>query len=154
MSHLRMPAEWEPHEATWLAWPHREDDWPGKFAAIPWVFAEMIRHLLASEPVYLVVQDAAREAEARTVLGQVLPDAVLDGVRFFHCPTDRGWMRDTGPLVVRDETTRRVVDFAFNAWAKYPEYALDNQIALSLADALEMSVIAPEVDGRRLVLEI
>ena len=62
---LRMPAEWEPHDATWLAWPHHRDDWPGKFEPIPWVYAEIIRHLARHERVELIVNDAASEKRAR-----------------------------------------------------------------------------------------
>src|SRR6267378_2555688 len=63
-SAYRMPAEWEPHEATWIAWPHQRDDWPGKFEAIPWVYAEIVRHLHASESVRILVNDACAEQRA------------------------------------------------------------------------------------------
>ena len=63
-----MPAEWEPHEATWIAWPHERADWPSKFPAIPWVYAEIVRHLLQSEPVHLLVNDAAGERRVKRVL--------------------------------------------------------------------------------------
>jgi agmatine deiminase len=91
---LRMPAEWEPHAATWLAWPHYRGDWPGKFETIPWVYAEIIRHLARSERVELIVNGAAAEQQAKKVLRRA--GALSDNVRFHHWPTDRVWTRDSG----------------------------------------------------------
>src|SRR3954462_5947591 len=91
----RMPAEWEPHAATWLAWPHNREDWPGKFGPIPWVYAEIVRHLVRSEPGHLVVQGEKGEAGARKVLTRV--GVALDRVTFHPWKTDRVWLRDTGP---------------------------------------------------------
>src|ERR1051325_7601879 len=91
----RMPAEWEPHDATWIAWPHQKGDWPGKFAPIPWVNGEVVRHLV-DEDVNILVQDAAQEKRARAVLGKVGAD--FAGIHFFHIPTDRVWTRDSGPI--------------------------------------------------------
>src|SRR5438309_6958889 len=83
----RMPAEWEPHEATWLAWPHNPDDWPGKFEAIPWVYAEIVRHLSRSERVDLLVNDGWAERAVRAVLSQA--DVAQGRIRFHYLPTDR-----------------------------------------------------------------
>src|SRR5438128_192782 len=91
----RMPAEWEPHQATWLAWPHEKSDWPGKFAPIPWVYGEIVRHLCA-EDVNILVQGAAEEKRARAVLRRVGVD--FERIRFFRIPTDRVWTRDSGPI--------------------------------------------------------
>ena len=91
---LRMPAEWEPHDATWLAWPHHRDDWPGKFEPIPWVYAEIIRHLARRERVELIVNDAASEKRARKVLERA--NAFSDNIRFHRWPTNRIWTRDSG----------------------------------------------------------
>jgi agmatine deiminase len=100
-----MPAEWEPHEATWLAWPHELTDWPGKFSPIPWAFAEIVRHLTRVERVYLLVEDRTAEVRARATLEKA--GAIVEAITFFHIPTDRGWMRDSGPIAVvarqRDE---------------------------------------------------
>jgi len=89
-----MPAEWEPHDATWLAWPHYRDDWPGKFEPIPWIYAEIIRHLARHERVELIVNDAASEKRARTVLDRA--SALSDNVRFHRWSTNRVWTRDSG----------------------------------------------------------
>src|SRR4051812_37447296 len=91
---VRMPAEWEPHAATWLAWPHYKDDWPGKFEPIPWVYAEIIRNLARHERVELIVNDAASEKRARKVLGRA--NALSDNVRFHRWKTNRVWTRDSG----------------------------------------------------------
>ena len=90
----RMPAEWEPHASTWLAWPHYRDDWPGKFEPIPWVYAEIIRHLGRHERIDLIVNNAASEKHARKVLTKA--GAFSKNVRFHRWPTNRVWTRDSG----------------------------------------------------------
>ena len=93
-----MPAEWDPHEATWLGWPHKLTDWPGRFAPIPWVYGEIVRKIAPGETVRLLVDSAAHERSARKVLGKV--GAPLERVLFLRWPTDRGWTRDMGPIFV------------------------------------------------------
>jgi agmatine deiminase len=148
-----MPAEWEPHEATWIAWPHHRDDWPGKFAAIPWVYAEIVRHLHHSEEVRILVNGPAGERRARAVL-QNLP---LDWTRivFFRVPTDRVWTRDYGPYVVlREDGKPCQLNCQFNGWAKYPNHERDNNVSVRLRDRLRCAAwINPEHSGRRVVLE-
>src|SRR5206468_4565401 len=123
-----MPAEWEPHEATWLGWPHEVTDWPGKFTTIPWAFAEIVRHLSQVERVYLLVEDRAAEARVRSMLKK--SGANLDAVDFFRVPTDRGWMRDSGPICVRNEAGEVAYNnFLFNGWAKYPNHKKDAAVA-------------------------
>src|SRR5712692_2240805 len=94
----RMPAEWEPHAATWLAWPHYRDDWPGKFEPIPWVYAEIIRHLARHERIELIVNDAVSEKRARKPLEQA--HALSKNVHFHRWPTNRVWTRDSGCIFV------------------------------------------------------
>src|SRR5436190_17770589 len=119
----RMPAEWEPHHATWIAWPHQRDDWPGKFQPIPWVYAEIVRHLHTSEMVHLLVHDHAAETEVRALLTQTGVD--LARVRFFPFATDRVWTRDYGPIfVINSAGELGQTDWHFNAWAKYPNWHL------------------------------
>ncbi len=96
-----MPAEWEPHQATWLGWPHELTDWPGKFAPIPWAFAEIVRHLARVERVFLLVENREAESRVKAILRK--SGANLDAVTFFRVPTDRGWMRDSGPISVSAE---------------------------------------------------
>jgi agmatine deiminase len=148
-----MPAEWEPHEATWLTWPHRLSDWPGKFATIPWVYAEIIRKLVPGEIVRVLVPDAGHEKGARRVLARVGAD--LDRVEFFRFPLDRGWARDFGPIFVKKDAAREVAiaRFHFNAWAKYPDWRKDDRVPERAARALGISLRPVEHEGQPVVLE-
>lgn len=148
----RLPPEWDPHTATWLAWPHNRTDWPGKMAVIPWVYAEIVRQLTSSEPVRIVVNDAQAEQKARRVLDAVHVD--LANVTFYQWPTNRGWLRDSGPIVALGADNRPViVDFGFNAWARYPRWQKDDTIAGRAAEALNIPTVIPMHHGRRVVLE-
>ena len=153
----RMPAEWEPHQATWLAWPHNPDDWPSKFQPIPWLYAEIVRLLAAHERVHLLVNDAASERRAQGMLRRAGVD--LDQVDFHRWPMDRVWLRDSGPIFVRDAEGRvALTNWQFNAWAKYDNWHLDDQIPARAAELLDLPEWQPFVelaDGsrRRLVLE-
>ncbi len=148
----RLPAEWEPHEATWIAWPHHRSDWPGKFAAIPWVYAEIVRHLHRSEMVNILSHDPRVEGRARAMLGQAGVD--LDRVRFFPFPTDRVWTRDYGPLFVTGpDDAPAVVDWMFNGWAKYPDWQRDNAIPYQVQAALGVPWWQARIGARPVVLE-
>src|SRR5262249_51226400 len=115
---FRMPAEWEPHEATWIAWPHEARDWPGQVGPIPWVYGEVVRHLASGERVRILVADAAAQAGARRLLARVGAD--LARVDFYRAPTDRSWTRDYCPLFVTDGQGQvAITNWRFNGWAKY-----------------------------------
>ncbi len=149
---FRMPAEWEPHEATWLGWPHELTDWPGKFALIPWAFAEIVRHLSQVERVFLLVENRESEARVRTILKKSGAD--LDALDFFRVPTDRGWMRDSGPICVRNESGEVAYNnFAFSGWAKYSNYKKDAAVVTKANLKLKRRVWQPEHKGRHVVLE-
>jgi agmatine deiminase len=140
-----MPAEWEPHAATWLAWPHYHGDWPGKFEPIPWVYAEIIRNLAKHERVELIVNDATAAKQARRVLERA--DALSDKIRFHRWPTNRVWLRDSGcifltqqPGFARPDSRGRLsphepcaLKFRFNAWAKYSNWRHDEKIGSLMA---------------------
>jgi agmatine deiminase len=152
----RMPAEWEPHEATWLAWPHNPEDWPGKFQAIPWLYAEIVRLLAAQERVHLLVQDDKEERRASSILERA--HANLENVSFHQWPTNRVWARDSGPIFVRNaEGNVAITNWHFNAWAKYPDWQLDDQIPAHAADLLGLPQWQPTIEvnseQRRVVLE-
>jgi agmatine deiminase len=187
----RMPAEWEPHEATWIAWPHERTDWPGKFAAIPWVFAEIVRHLHDSEQVNILVDDARREIEAMKVLAKaglyrgerihghgwnteetrkevgnwsfpcsIRVSSVAYGagreerIRFWRIPTDRGWMRDCGPIFITDPKGKlALTNWRFHGWAKYPNWKRDNAVPSQIVRKLKVPVWEPKSGSRPLVLE-
>src|SRR6266536_5504838 len=121
LSRYRFPAEWEPHAATWLAWPHYHDDWPGKFEPIPWVYAEIVRHLSRSERVHILVNDGWAERTVRSFLSQVSVDQ--ERVCCCSLPTDRIWTRDYAPIFVTNpQGGVAMTDWQFNAWAKYPNW--------------------------------
>src|SRR5436309_1723073 len=124
---FRMPAEWEPHEATWIAWPHNREDWPGRFTPIPWVYGEIVRKLAAVERVRILVESPALEAQARRILTKV--GANLDAVEFFQRETDRVWTRDYCPLFVRSGREEiALTAWRVNAWAMYDEWRRDQSI--------------------------
>ena len=149
---FRMPAEWEEHEATWLGWPHELTDWPGKFAQIPWAFAEMVRLLSQVERVFLLVEDRAAEKRARGILKK--SGAKLDAVEFFRVPTDRGWMRDSGPICVKNAAGQVAYNhFVFNGWAKYANHKKDATAVRKVNARLKRPVFLPLHNGRRVVLE-
>ena len=157
----RMPAEWEPHEATWLAWPHNRDDWPGKFAPVPWVYTEIVRLLSRVERVHLVVKGRKMRRRAADRLDSAGVD--LARVAFFKAATDRVWTRDTGPtFVVNDRAGAPddrvgLVDWRFNGWAKYDDHRRDDALPRTLATRLGLRRFVPRVtvDGRptRVVME-
>jgi agmatine deiminase len=150
----RLPAEWEPHEATWLGWPHNLTDWPGKFAPIPWVYSEIVRKIAPGEIVRILVNSKAHEERARRIL---LRSGVDPGrVEFFCFPTDRGWTRDFGPIFVKRDLPRpevAVVGFGFTGWAKYSNWRKDCQVPRRAARALRRRRFEAKVNGRTFVLE-
>jgi agmatine deiminase len=140
----RMPAEWEPHASTWLGWPHNRSDWPGKFPPIPWVYAEIVRHLAPVEQVDIIVEDAAAEAKARQVLDRA--NALFDSLRFHRWRTNRGWTRDFAPIFVKRDSQRdpiAAINFRFNAWAKYPDWQLDARAAEQMMRFLKFPAWTP-----------
>jgi agmatine deiminase len=154
-----MPAEWEPHAATWIAWPHNRTDWPGKFPAIPWVYAEIVRHLARVERVAIIGENA----NVRRTALKILNDSGVntDAVDFYLWPTNRGWTRDCGPIFVVSESSARepvaITNWRFNAWAKYPDWQKDATIAAKVARRLRLREWQPTVSvngrPRRIVLE-
>jgi len=149
---FRMPAEWETHEATWLAWPHEVTDWPGKFAPIQWVYGEIVRHLSRVEKVRILVQDADVEARARRVLKKA--QGQMEAVEFFHVLTDRSWTRDFCPIFARpDRGELTLLNWQFNGWAKYSNAQYDNAVTETLSQQLGLPCHTPHWNGQRIVLE-
>ena len=163
----RMPAEWAPHAATWLVWPHNKSDWPGKFQPIPWVIAEIVRYLAQHERVELIVQNEAEELHARSVLSRA--GALIEinkitlsdqgcGVRFHRWPTDRIWTRDSGAIFLTKPNTKDTgdiedaeqiipVNFRFDAWAKYDDWENDNQLPLRIAKVLKLGPVKAQTSN-------
>ena len=139
-----MPAEWEPHQATWIAWPHESTDWPGKFHPIPWVYGDIVRHLARVEKVHILVEGPAEERNAQRVLRK--SGARMQRVEFHHFPTNRGWCRDYCPIFVWNSAGQSVItDWIFNGWAKYENHALDNDIPRQVAQCLALPRIEPGI---------
>ncbi|MFL6280954.1 MAG: agmatine/peptidylarginine deiminase [Vicinamibacterales bacterium] len=150
----RMPAEWERHEATWLAWPHHEPDWPGKLAPIPWVYAEIVRALSAHERVEILCHDATVAENARTLLGAHAVDERSYTVHLVS--NDRVWLRDSAPTgVVRADGQVELLNWGFNGWAKYPNYRNDAEIGREIERITGLPRIVPRRpdNGERLILE-
>ena len=148
-----MPAEWEPHRATWISWPHHEPDWPGKLGPIPWVYAEIARVIAEHEPIEILCHDAAVRESAEAALAA--HHVRVDRARLHTVPSDRVWLRDSAPTGVLDaggDVT--LVNWGFNAWAKYPNYALDAAVGTAIAAATGLPRVEPErANGHRVVLE-
>ena len=149
----RFPAEWEPHEATWIAWPHHEPDWPGKLAPIPWVYAEIVRVLHAFERVEILCHDEDVRAAAEQHLHA---HGVQRNYRLHVVPNDRVWLRDSAPTgIVTEEGVVNLVNWRFNAWAKYDNYALDARVGEAVSRITKLPRIEPvrPDTGERVVLE-
>ena len=141
---FRMPAEWEPHKATWLAWPHEESDWPGKFEAIPWVYADIIRHLSRVENVHILIGSNEAEEQAADALEK--SGAAMGAVDFNIVPTDRSWTRDFCPIFVRNAQGEvAITDWIFNGWAKYDNSQRDNAVNTAIAPALNLPLWEPGI---------
>jgi agmatine deiminase len=153
-----MPAEWEPHEATWLGWPHCESDWPDKLDTIRWVYGEMVRKISAGELVRILVRSKAEEKFARSYLKRA--HANLRNVQFVVHSTNRGWTRDSGPIFVKrraekgkQESETAIVHFHFNAWAKYRNWQLDTRVPETAAKLLKKRLFDARLDGKPFVIE-
>lgn len=146
-----MPAEWEPHEATWLGWPHNPTDWPDKLDTIRWVYGEMVRKIGEGETVRMLVNSKAEAKLARRYLERAGAD--VRRVEFIVHPTNRGWMRDSGPVFVRRKRETAIVHFHFNAWAKYPDWQKDRRVPETAAKLLSKPLFHAEAGGRPFVIE-
>jgi agmatine deiminase len=149
----RFPAEFEPHDATWIAWPHHEPDWPGKLAPIPWVYAEIVRVLHRYERVEILCHDEIVKADAEAALAA---HGVAGNHRLHIVANDRVWLRDSAPTIVKRDDGRNVlVNWRFNAWAKYPNFELDARVGEAVERITGLERIEPvrPDNGERVVLE-
>lgn len=147
----RMPAEFEPHVATWISWPHHAPDWPGKLATIQWVYVEIARALVRSEPVRILVRDAASRARVRKLLARA--HVPQENIAFYVVPTNRSWIRDYGPIFVRRGREVVMTDWKFNGWARYANWRLDNGVNAKIAKFLGVPRITPRAGKEDVVLE-
>ncbi len=153
-TNYRMPAEWDPHEATWIGWPHNATDWPGKMGAIQWVYGEIVRKLSIGETVRILVNSQDHEGKAWRVLERV--GVRRSRVEFFRIPTNRGWTRDFGPIFLKRKKGTlplAIADFRFNAWARYADWHRDNQVPSRLAKKLKLDRWPVMYNERHVILE-
>ncbi len=152
ISRYRFPAEWEPHEATWLVWPQNASDWPGKFSNIKWVYCEIAKHLSDSETVRIIVGSEKTGKLAKTALRK--SGVNLRNVEFYECATDRSWIRDFGPFFSwEDGGELKALNFGFNGWSRYPDWENDNSVSSFMAKSLGLRATLPVFAGKRIILE-
>ena len=151
---FHMPAEWEPHRATWIAWPHHEPDWPGKLGPIPWVYAEIARVIADHEPLEILCHSEDVRASAQEALAA--HGVRADRVRLHVVPTDRVWLRDSAPTgVIASSGDVVLVDWAFNGWAKYDNWQQDLEVGPAIARITGLGRVEPRRSdsSARIVLE-
>lgn len=149
-----MPAEWEHHDATWIGWPNHEPDWPGKFEPIPWVYTEIVRALSAHERVDILCHSEEVRDNATECLN--MHDVPASQYRLHVLPTNRVWLRDSGPTGVhRADGSVALVHWGFDAWSKYDNYELDTHVPETIANitGLDRIVAVRPDNGERFVLE-
>jgi agmatine deiminase len=146
-----MPAEWEPHEATWLAWPHNPTDWPDKLDTIRWIYTEIVRKIAPGETVCMLADSKVQGERARRRLARA--GVEMERVEIMVLPTNRGWTRDSGPIFVRSGAETAIVDFHFNAWAKYDDWRRDRRVPKAVAKRLGKQLFDAQFNGREFVLE-
>jgi agmatine deiminase len=147
----RLPAEWENQQGILLCFPHNGNDWPGKYQAIQWAFIEFIKKVTTYEYLFLVVADEGLKAKALEMLKRAHVN--LKQVSFILQKTNRSWMRDSGPIIVKNGTAREALNFNFNGWAKYSNYRLDKHVPEKVSKALNIPITQVTYKGKLVVLE-
>ncbi|MBZ0199371.1 MAG: agmatine deiminase family protein [Ignavibacteriaceae bacterium] len=150
-NNFRLPAEWEKHEATWLGWPHNVNDWPGKITPVQWVYGEIVRKISGGEKVRILVQSKDQKKKVNKVLSAV--GANLENIEYFKFESDRGWMRDSGPAFVKNGSETELVNFKFNAWAKYSNFKKDEKLPRYISKKLHLNKILATYNDKHVVLE-
>ena len=151
-SHFRMPAEWEKQQSTLIGWPYNKDDWPDKFKNIPEVFAKIVSKITESQKVNLLIKDSKSKNLIKKLL--VKNNAKIRNLKFIICKTDRVWMRDTGPIFVKNKKNKNILlNWKFNGWAKYKDYRADDKVNLRIKNHYKGNIITPRFKKRLIVLE-
>ena len=145
----RFPAEWEPQQGILLCFPHNGKDWPGKYQAIQWAFVEFIKKVTTYEALFLVVADQAQETKVRQMLERAHVN--LEQITFIIQKTNRSWMRDSGPIIVKNGAKKEALNF--NGWAKYNNYTLDKHVPEKVAEVLGVPLTQVRYKGEPVVLE-
>ena len=151
-SHFRMPAEWEKQQSTLIGWPYNKDDWPDKFKNIPEVFAKIVSKITEAQKVNLLIKDSKSKNLIKKLL--MKNNTKLLNVKFIICKTDRVWMRDTGPIFVKNKKNKNIfLNWKFNGWAKYKNYRADDKVNLRIKNHYKGNIITPRFKKRLIVLE-
>ena len=151
-SHFRMPAEWEKQQSTLIGWPYNKDDWPDKFKNIPEVFAKIVSKITEAQKVNLLIKDSKSKNLIKKLL--MKNNTKLLNVKFIICKTDRVWMRDTGPIFVKNKKNKNIfLNWKFNGWAKYKNYRADGKVNLRIKNHYKGNIITPRFKKRLIVLE-
>lgn len=147
----RFPAEWEQQQGLLLCFPHNGNDWPGKYGAIQWAFVEFIKKVAQVETVFLMVADEKLKIKVHEMLE--MAHVNLENVSYIIHKTNRSWMRDSGPIIVKNGTSREALNFNFNGWAKYNNYQLDKHVPLKVANHLNIPLTQAVYKGKPVILE-
>lgn len=147
----RMPAEWEQQQGLLLCFPHNGNDWPGKYAAIQWAFVEFIKKVALVEMVFLMVADEKLQVKVIDMLE--IAHVNISNVSFILHKTNRSWMRDSGPIIVKNGNNREAINFNFNGWAKYQNFQLDKHVPLKVSNYLNIPLTQATYDGKPVILE-
>ncbi len=149
---FRMPAEWEKQQSTIIGWPYNKNDWPGRFKNIPKVFAKIISKITKSQKVNLLIKDNNSKNLIKKLLRK--NNARIQNVKFIICKTDRIWMRDTGPIFIKDKKDQNILlNWKFNGWAKYKNYRADDKVNIEIKNHFKGKVIRPKFNRKSIVLE-
>ena len=147
----RFPAEWEKQEGILLCFPHNGKDWPGKYEAIQWAFVEFIKKVATFEKVFLIVADEKLKEKVIEMLETA--NVKLANVSFLIYKTNRSWMRDSGPIIVKNGTKREALNFNFNGWAKYKNINLDKQVPAKVGKFLDIPITQVLYKGKPVIVE-
>ncbi|SDB37745.1 agmatine deiminase [Flavobacteriaceae bacterium MAR_2010_188] len=147
----RLPAEFEMQDGILLSFPHNGRDWPGKFQAIQWAFVEFIKKIAESEKVFLVVSNNEHKEKVGVMLTRA--NINFDNLSYIIQKTNRSWMRDSGPIIVKNGKNREALNFNFNGWAKYKNFQLDKNVPKAVSDFLEIPLVNVTYKGKHVTLE-
>ena len=150
-SNRRFPAEWEKQQGILLCFPHNGKDWPGKYEAVQWAFVEFIKKVATFEQVFLVVADENQKEKVNTMLETA--HVAVANVSYIIHKTNRSWMRDSGPIIVKNGNQREALNFNFNGWAKYKNIQLDKFVPAKVGEFLNIPVTSVQYKGKPVIVE-
>ena len=151
LRNYRWPAEWEPHAATWVAWPVNKSTWPGIFERIPPAFAQFVANVACFEPVNILLESDKQPEAHRLMQSACETVGAHFDVRFIDIRVNDSWCRDYGPMFLNPVSTDNglspvILDWDYNAWGeKYPPWDADSAVAKRIAESLSLPSVRPEV---------